>query len=324
MIKKINFINLANLFFKFAEDDLTSNNGKDIDSDIEISEEELNLLKKKYSLKGEIIGEGDFSIILHNPGNTFITKLTKHKPDALALFKLKHITENFPDNLKKHMIEIYDIDYDKDLNIYMITSEFLKPISNNPIGDLLANILFQTHFEFPSIIEDKSKHLINPNFIQTCLNINLDNIYNKNINLIKEQLVINFNQKFNRTSPKSKQQLQTILAETIVKTLIQVDKDYFLPNNILTKQKLDNEKPAFAKALTNNIFNKLKEFRLPRDIKEKQKIQDAINVTEVKNIINLLNKLDENEIKFHDLGRKNFMIRPTTNDIVISDPGAFR
>lgn len=107
-------------------------------SAIQIQKSNIDYLVAKYKIPGKLVGKGNDGIVFSD--GSIATKITGKRWDAFQNFKISKIKSQIDDDSAKHLPDIYDVEYNKETKLYIITMEALKPF--NKSLQSIQNVLF--------------------------------------------------------------------------------------------------------------------------------------------------------------------------------------
>jgi len=287
----------------------------------------LNKIVAKHNIRGKYVGAGAFSVVYSD--GVIVTKITPYKKDAYKLFVLEQLKDKVPEKYKKHILEIFDLDYDSEYNVYILAIEYLVPVTSIPetaaiispdspvewtlkIKSVLRNIPYLTalYEQYVQSIPEPFKKILTSikfEFIDNLSKLTVPN----NIHRIEFDMFLLKN-------------LDDLIENPFNNYALMLDKNElkaFKANYLELFKSLQN----FMYFLTDTLIQKSK---MPRSFKElKNEEEQGLNSTlyskDVKDLLEFLKYLKTHKISYFDAHRDNIMLRPGTNDLVISDPGSY-
>lgn len=286
----------------------------------------IKQILKKHNIEGKVIGKGGFSVVIKPTNGKYVIKLTKSPHDAKIIYKLNKLRNELPKDCQKHILKVYDSFYDYDFKVFIIKCELLEPMENGP------NIL-SAYFSGDSI-KNRSEIFADNNLFMNIVNNfkhDSDEYLFKNFNMFKYELSLRL---FNYVKElyidtTSYTKFENLLKDNLIEFLDN-EMNYIINNIKKAKDNIDistEEKDNFINEFAKYIAKTYVIIMIPSNIQQLKYNFKNLELLKdnptVRSFIKTLTELKKHNINFADLNVANIMLRPGTNDIVISDPGRF-
>lgn len=288
--------------------------------------DKIKQILKKHNIEGKIIGQGGFSVVIKPINGNYVIKLTKSPHDAKIIYKLNKLRNELPKDCQKHILKVYNSFYDYDFKVFIIKCELLEPMENGP------NIL-SAYFSGDSI-KNRSEIFADNNLFTNIVN-NFKHDSNqylfKNFKMFKYELSLSlFNHIKNLyIDTTSYGKFEKLLKDNLI-GFLNDEMDYIINNIRKAKSNINisnEEKNNFIDKFSEYVAKTYIKIMIPSNIQQLKYNFENLELLKdnpsVRSFIKTLAELKKHNINFADLNVANVMLRPGTNDIVISDPGRF-
>jgi len=287
----------------------------------------INDLFSKYNIiqiNETSLGRGEYCVTFEviYKGTHAVAKVTPSMEDSFNLIELNKIKQTDP-RISENLLKVYDVIYDFEKQIYIIIVEYLIPTHKGLVSDLWSKHVLPQY--------DKEQSQIAIENIQDFVKIYLENYFkeilpwetiNDFINSVKFK---NLCQEIHENVRDNNYIINDYnkLIETFKSSFVM-----FFNNETLQYEKAHWDPKQFIYEFVNTIYNTF----VHKDafpMRHENKTQTLIGLKHpdprVKKLITTLLILkDEYNIDWYDLHEDNIMMRPKTNELVISDPGLFQ
>ena len=266
-------------------------------------------------------------------GKEVVAKITGSSIDVKNIVRINNLKSIIPNKFKKHVPTVYGSIYDEEENKYIVLVEILKPLNIHVFDTLKGEK--PKRILFPLIKPEKLKEILSnifynqSNFVSV-LGENFNDFISKLSKLISDYLLKY--KDFEFQSEEESGNAIEIISNNFVKLIYSLlntfkyIKLYQKNKSVLDSEILDVEF-SFYKFLTEALSKTLyfpKTFDELIDSDFLYGFNPYDYMPETKSLLEFLRYLNHVfKIKYEDLHLNNLMQRPSTGDIVISDPGNF-
>jgi hypothetical protein len=293
---------------------------------------------KEYNVMTSVLGRGAYSSayeVLYK-GKHAVAKITRSRQDIEALVRLDALRDKLPENVAKHILKVYETFQlkDEDGNVYHVAiiehlSPMPKSLENEYWGatwDVGQNLedgitsgerissLFKDHEKIANMLIDA---------LSLVASIKKNVLNKKVINAIRRRIVNDtglLEKFYNKTLNDFK---NNNITQYVSNILVELNRGGAMFKEMPTPNKLDIATRHFVEMLTTASYGEL----FPMNMNDYKKRNIIKHTSEDKRVFDLWKALEylksRHNINWLDLHGKNVMVRPSTGDLVISDPGLF-
>jgi hypothetical protein len=249
-----------------------------------------------------------------------VLKFTLSHDDVNAVLRLEALRSKLQDS--KHLLKVYDVEYDQDNGLYMIEVEYLEPLDPH-----LKMMLFQGAGKQSHVFQTPRKTfnvLRNKEAINQLLHLSWSDLskeqkerlqpHKTRLYHLVEQFIVGVGER-----PLKINELVTFIGTMLRRTV------HFVMMNIPDLDYND------VRAFVNGMHDRLA-LLLQTTFPKRSEIADLApaqtqyyeTIPESRSVMQFLGNLRDAGVYWNDLHGNNLMQRPSTREIVISDPGLFR
>jgi hypothetical protein len=276
-----------------------------------------------------MLGRGEYATsfeVLYD-GHRAVAKVTDSARDIDNAMHLESLRHEVPKDVAKHIMIVHKYLKIPETNLECIVVELLHPLSTNMMKEYWGSGSFgekdYNRFELrQQALADKMDEFLYEMFLAS----NLRHVLDKNdMRSLRNRLMSNPDfLLLSKELLSTKKPIETYLYKIFVKELSA--KQF--------KDKLDRKKydvGQMAEALSNMLVDYAYPFvkgdKVPMSARSKTQL-DMLKLSEDKRVKSFVRALEylksKHGVEYFDMHRFNVMMRPSTGDLVISDPGLFR